>query len=156
MIDRKHTVNTTINVARLVSIEVNGGKQGGLNNFEHNCMTQFSCFQFRYMVLPLLKKCVLDGFSARHVVISRIYLYFYCFGALNYWRGIWDLMDLFASKHWQPSLICVCVCIVLLLACRSISQSYTTPYNVTLDNRSDFYQTSPRFRTSLVSDKETC
>ncbi len=103
-----------------------------------------------YLILPLLAKHVTPGCEVKHIIISRVFTFVYAFGILNYWRGIWNIMDHFVGKHITWSLVCYFGAVLLLILLQALSSANSAPYTIDKDHRSDFYQAKPLFRTQVM------
>ena len=104
-----------------------------------------------YYVMELLKDVVTAECSAKHVLVSRIFIYVYASGVLNYWRGVWYLSDDVIGKDWKTSLISFVVSHLLLVVFRGSRNSIGPPFSVMLDHRPNFYESAPRYRSEIVS-----
>jgi hypothetical protein len=51
-----------------------------------------------YEILPLLEKIVGALNGVRHFIVSRFFLYFYAFGMIAYWRGMWNCVEIWAGR----------------------------------------------------------
>lgn len=102
-----------------------------------------------YLILPLMAKHVTPACEVKHIIISRVFTFIYAFGILNYWRGIWNIMDHFVGKHVTLSLVCFFGAVALLILLRALSSASSAPYTIAKDHRSDFYQAKPLFRSQV-------
>ncbi len=104
---------------------------------------------FSYIIFPLLKDTIIVEWSLHHVLISRILIYIHNFGILNFWRGIWQVMDGLVGKDVRWVSIIVGVSLLTLLLLRAVSNCIAVPFVVNLDTSTDFYSTYPRFRSEV-------
>lgn len=105
-----------------------------------------------YLILPLLSEHINPQWTTKHVIVSRLFSYVYAFGTLNFWRGIWNLMDHFVGTGLTQSLICYAVAKLILIVLRSASSCLSSPFLVTKDHRDDFYRAYTRFRSEVRNE----
>lgn len=106
-----------------------------------------------YLVLPLLDTCVPSEriCSFKHILISRVVIYILAFMVLNYWRGIWNLLDHSLGSNLMANGLCVACATVILIPLRSIGNVVSSPFAVELDVSARVYKPSTRFETMVSS-----
>ena len=102
-----------------------------------------------YMILPFVEETVEVRCHWKHVTVSRIIIYIQNFSTVNFWRGVWYLMDSYVGAGLTPSLVALCLSLLFLLVLRATSTAIATPFTINLDTRTTFYHTAPLFRSTV-------
>ena len=106
-----------------------------------------------YLFLPMIGDCLQHHrqptWSLIHVLLSRLCIYILGFAVLNYWRGIWNLMDTYIGTGLLYNSICVAVSAVVLVPLRATSTVIASPYVVEVDIDPHIYHPITRFKTPV-------
>ena len=102
-----------------------------------------------FFILPPLRTRITPGWNWRHLLFSRLFVYVYGTGQLAFWRGVWELFDAYFGYGVVNNAVAAAVAEIILISLRAASNNLGPPFFLLLDNREDFYQTYPRFRTQV-------
>ena len=109
----------------------------------------FLCLFFFYL-LPVLGSMIrVNNRSPVHVLVSRLCIYFFAFGGLFFWRGVWIITDMLIGWNMNILIGTTVAAEALLILSRSSANAIGTPFVLGLDTCSDFYETYPRFRQKV-------
>lgn len=53
---------------------------------------------------PVLLRMTTPKVDLTYIALSRLHMYTCGWGTLCYWRGVWNLLDLYTGVGWQSSL----------------------------------------------------
>lgn len=100
------------------------------------------------LLQPMLKEH-LDGANRYvYVVISRLHLYIHGWAVMCYWRGLWNLLDLYLTAYWVNSVVIYGVCQVTMVVFRTVRTPVGVPLAVQLDTDPDLLEPDIVFKTS--------
>lgn len=93
-----------------------------------------------YFILPVLGRCILPQNSTLHLCVSRIFIYLFAFGTVNYWRGIWMITDHFLGYETKWSGIAYVIVTFSLILLRSSTSAIGSPFVLGRDDNLQFYK----------------
>ena len=104
-----------------------------------------------YLTLPLFGRCLPPGATAGavHVAVSRVSVYLLAALVLNYWRGVWQLMDYYVGTKPLTNGICVGASCLVLVCLRSLGNVVSAPFFQELDVRAEIYRPITRFKVQV-------
>lgn len=89
-----------------------------------------------------------------YYVVSRTYSTFYAFVCVNWFRGVWQLLDIFTPGDLLPVALSTAGAMVILAAFRSLRNISSPPLVVATDERHGYFQVLTMFRTSSSERKK--
>jgi hypothetical protein len=93
----------------------------------------------------LLKPCS----PSVYLIVSRLFIYLHGWAVMCYWRGLWNLMDLYLTANWINSTIIYAVCQVLALATSTVRTSVGVPVSIALDTDPDLLAPDTLWKTEV-------
>jgi len=85
---------------------------------------------------PLLIENLNPERRCLYVVVSRLYLYIHGWAVMCYWRGLWELCDLFLTEHWVNAVVMYSVCQLTVIVTKTVRTAVGVPVSVSLDDAS--------------------
>ena len=89
-------------------------------------------------------------FSYKHILVSRTCIYILALAVLNYWRGLWTLLDHYIGTDPIPNAICVGASCFILLLLRASGNTVSSPFFIELDTSPDVYKPFTRFNVQVI------
>lgn len=96
-----------------------------------------ACF-FGYMLQPQLSKWSLGRGRICHGFVVRIYMYLFSWAILCYWRGTWNLMDLYMGEGIPNALLWYGIAIGLSVLFRTSRTIAGIPMQIQVDTDPEF------------------
>ena len=112
-----------------------------------------------YLLQTQLSRCVSYGGSAtiRGSLLTRLYMYVFSWAVLCYWRGMWNLMDLYLGEGLPNSVFFYVLSVVLAAIFRSLRTIAGIPMQVQIDTDPEL-MTEPdtRFKIQVGLYRKLC
>jgi len=97
-----------------------------------------------------------------YLVVSRLHLYIHGWAVMCYWRGLWDLCDLYLTEHWVNAVVMYLVCQFTMVVTKTVRTAVGVPSALSLDISDDLlepdlvYKTPVYKVTLFISLKRCC
>ena len=107
------------------------------------------CF-FGYLLQHPLGRWAYRGSRVRYVLVSRIYLYVFSWTVLCYWRGLWNLMDLYMGEGLLNAVTWYILGVALSALFRTLRTNAGLPVQIQIDTDPDMIcEPDTRFKTTV-------
>ena len=84
-----------------------------------------------------------------YFVCSRLHLYIHGWAVMCFWRGVWNLLDLYLTEGWINSLIILIVCQIISFVTRTTRTNVGIPVSIMLDTDPDLLEPDTVFKISV-------
>lgn len=100
------------------------------------------------LMQPLLQEllAIIDNHVV-YILVSRLHLYVHGWAVMCYWRGIWNLLDLYLTPSWINSTVIFGICQLLMLVSQTVRTPVGVPLAVQLDTDPDLLEPDIVFKT---------
>jgi len=85
------------------------------------------------LLQPLLIENLNPERRCLYFVVSRLHLYIHGWAVMCYWRGLWELCDLYLSYHWVNAVVMYSVCQLTMVITKTVRTAVGVPAAVSLD-----------------------
>lgn len=99
------------------------------------------------LLQPLLKEYLSGVNYCTYVIISRLHLYVHGWAVMCYWRGVWELLDLYLTTYWVNSVIIYLVCQLTMIVFRTVRTPVGVPVAIQLDTDPELLEPDIVFKT---------
>jgi hypothetical protein len=107
-----------------------------------------------YTWQPFFHATVSPSDGVPYLIASRLHLYVCGWITMCYWRGVWNLMDLYLTEAWQNSVLLMAVCQLFTLATRMSRNNVGLPVSIPmLDTDDDLLAPDTALKASVSSHK---
>ena len=111
-------------------------------------------------VQPTLLYMATSNGGLTYTTLCRLHLYVCGLGSLCYWRGVWNLVDLYTGTGWESSLAVYAVWQMLSFVTRTARTNVGLPLSIQLDTDPELLQANTAFnvkvRVPRVHDRHLC
>ncbi|CAL4059014.1 unnamed protein product [Meganyctiphanes norvegica] len=95
----------------------------------------------------LEKIYIYEDHPFKYILLSRTYIFIYCFASINQWRGVWELWDQYTGISCESAIFSTALGVLLLLATRSFNNAmWAVPLYVCTDNSEEMYDIPTIFK----------
>ena len=101
------------------------------------------------LMQPSLAEWVTPETPVLYVIVTRLHLYVHGWAILCYWRGVWNLLDLWLTSHWLNSIVLYAICQMLMILTRTVRTVVGVPLAFHLDTSPNLLDPDIVFRTSV-------
>lgn len=101
------------------------------------------------LLQPLLKEYLSGVNYCTYVIISRLHLYVHGWAVMCYWRGVWELLDLYLTTYWVNSVIIYLVCQLTMIVFRTVRTPVGVPVAIQLDTDPELLEPDIVFKTPV-------
>jgi len=88
---------------------------------------------FELLLQPLLVENLNPERRCLYFVVSRLHLYVHGWAVMCYWRGLWELCDLYLTANWINAVVMYMVCQLTMIVTKTARTAVGVPASVTLD-----------------------
>jgi len=85
------------------------------------------------LLQPLLIEKLNPERRLLYFFVSRLHLYIHGWAVMCYWRGLWDLCDLYLTEHWVNAVVMYAVCQLTMIVTKTVRTAVGVPAALTLD-----------------------
>jgi hypothetical protein len=107
------------------------------------------------LIQPYLSEKLATSSRCLYTFVSRIHLYIHGWAVMCYWRGLWDLLDLYLTTGWINAVMVYFTCQLIMVMTRTVRTAVGIPISLRLDTSSDLLEGDLVFKTS-VSHEAQC
>ncbi|KAK2171378.1 hypothetical protein NP493_1068g02015 [Ridgeia piscesae] len=97
------------------------------------------------LVQPVLLRLATSKRRLLYTALCRLHLYICGWGTLCYWRGVWNLVDLYTGVGWRSSLAVYCVWQMLAFVTCTARTNVGLPLSIQLDTDPDLLRPNTAF-----------
>ena len=85
------------------------------------------------LLQPLLIENLNPDRRLLYFIVSRLHLYVHGWAVMCYWRGLWDLCDLYLGDHWVNAVVMYAVCQLMMVVTKTVRTAVGVPAALSLD-----------------------
>lgn len=85
----------------------------------------------------------------KYFALTRAYLYIHSWAAICYWRGVWELIDLYLGKGWVNSLVLYVTCQLITVCTLTVRSILGAPLALQRDTDPDLLRSLTVFRVDV-------
>jgi Fuseless len=101
------------------------------------------------LIQPYLNEKLSTSGRCIYVFVSRLHLYIHGWAVMCYWRGLWDLLDIYLTTSWINAVVMYSACQLILVITRTVRTAVGIPVSLRLDTSSDLLEADLVFKTSV-------
>ena len=105
-----------------------------------------------YFLQSFFKECLDGCHLAVYVLCSRVYTYVFGVSSVNYWRGVWHLLNVYTGTGVTSCVSSAAVGLTLLLLLRSSRRIHCPPAVIDHDVETKHFHCSTRFETKVTQN----
>ena len=99
---------------------------------------------------PFFNNTVSPSDGVLYLIVSRLHLYVCSWVVLCYWRGMWNLLDLYLTEAWPNSVAILVVCQLITFATRTSRNNVGLPVSIPmLDTDDDLLAPDTAFKSNV-------
>lgn len=101
------------------------------------------------LIQPYLSEKLGNSSRRWYVFVSRLHLYIHGWAVMCYWRGLWDLLDLYLTTGWINAVVVYSTCQLIMVMARTVRTAVGIPISLRLDTSADLLEADLVFKTSV-------
>ncbi len=98
---------------------------------------------------PLLGSILKQERKYLYFVCSRLHMYIHGWAIMCWWRGVWNLLDIYLTEHWLNSLVLMAVCQVISFIARTVRTNVGIPISIALDTDPNLLEPDTVFKVNV-------
>lgn len=87
-----------------------------------------------------------------YFIVSRLHLYIHGWAVMCYWRGLWDLCDLYLTDHWLNAVVMYLVCQLTMVLTKTVRTAVGVPAALSVDIDDNLLEPDLVYKTPVLID----
>jgi len=102
------------------------------------------------LLQPLLIEKLNPERRLMYFLVSRLHLYIHGWAVMCYWRGLWDLLDLYLTEHWVNAVVMYSVCQITMVLTKTVRTAVGVPAALSLDTSDSLLEPDLVYKTPVI------